>query len=262
MVLHERSPCVGEVEVGVLAADLSVGFRPAGFQVFVCAGFFGERRRIFFFLFLLGSGVLVFWCLSRFCFDSAGSLRTFCRQTFGRIPFALTLAFGHDLLAAPVVLKIIVDDIAAIHALDQSDLPQCVKLLHGDVKYEFRSIIVHVTVREIVTAVGKHDDECADGRGHGTAQTAHLTVKVEAVRQLHVAASSHRLISSCDSVVFHPDGFLPWRAAWKAVEVEVRPTAADVRLGHDVQCFRELHQVRWWREKNPDIFHHMLPNRL
>ena len=177
--------------------------------------------------------VLVFWCLSRFCFDSAGSLRTFCRQTFGRIPFALTLAFGHDLLAAAVVLKIIVDDIAAIHALDQSDLLQCVKLLHGDVEHEFRSIIVHVTVREIVTAVGKHDDECADGRGHGTAQTAHLTVQVEAVRQLHVASSGHRLISSCDSVVVHR-----------------------------IQSFDEFRQAGWGPRKNSNVFHHMLPNRL
>ena len=81
----------------------------------------------------------------------------------------LTLALGHHLLTAPIMLKVIVDDIAAIHGLDQSDLLQSVKLLCGDVEHEFRRVRVHITVREVVAAVGKHDDEGADGRWHGTA---------------------------------------------------------------------------------------------
>lgn len=84
------------------------------------------------------------------------------------------------------------DDIAAIHGLDQSDLLQSVKLLCGDVEHEFRRVRVHEAVREVVAAVGKHDDEGADGRWHGATQPAYLPVEIEAIGQLHVTAPCHQ----------------------------------------------------------------------
>ena len=47
---------------------MSVGFQPAGFQVFVGCGFFGERRRIF--ISILGEGGAVFGLFLHIGIDS------------------------------------------------------------------------------------------------------------------------------------------------------------------------------------------------
>ena len=138
------------------------------------------------------------------------------------------------LLFGAVMLGVVVDQPSFLHLFKHSLVNERLHLFrcrsdvgqHGATWYE--------TVREPVPAQREGHAVHANGIGAAHAhEVTYLVVVVEAVHELHVAASSHRLISSCDSVVVHR-----------------------------IQSFFEFLQAWWGPRQNPNIFHHMLPNRL
>ena len=138
------------------------------------------------------------------------------------------------LLFGAVVGGVVVDQPAFVNRFEHSDIAQCVDLLARGADDIEHGAARHESVREMVAAIRQSHAEGSNSvHASAAGQFLHLLVSVEAVHELHVAASSHRLISSCDSVVVHR-----------------------------IQSFFELRQAWWGPRKNSNIFHHMLPNRL